>query len=109
LGIAYDPQTGRVYASTDYGVVVREAGGTTWGVAGMALPPVAAETGTKARPAIDQVIAATTVQPTKAACAAAERLNVAISVSSIKRAPWPAARWSGRRESNPRHQLGKLG
>jgi hypothetical protein len=41
LGIAYDPQTGRVYASTDYGVVVREAGGTTWGVAGMALPPVA--------------------------------------------------------------------
>jgi len=41
LGVAFDPQTGRLYAATDYGVVVREAGGTTWGVAGSALPPVA--------------------------------------------------------------------
>ena len=41
LGIAFDPQTGRLYASTGYGVVVREAGGTTWGTAGSALPPVA--------------------------------------------------------------------
>lgn len=41
LGIAFDPQTGRLYAATDYGVVVRESGATTWGTAGSALPPVA--------------------------------------------------------------------
>ncbi len=41
VGVAYDPQSGRVYASTDYGVVVRAAGGTTWNVAGAGLPAVA--------------------------------------------------------------------
>lgn len=41
LGVAYDPQTGRLYAATDYGVVVRSGEGGTWHVAGSALPPVA--------------------------------------------------------------------
>jgi DNA-binding beta-propeller fold protein YncE len=41
LGVAFDPQTGRLYAATDYGVVVRESGASAWGTAGSALPPVA--------------------------------------------------------------------
>jgi hypothetical protein len=41
LGVAYDPQTGRLYAATDYGVVVRSGEGGTWHLAGSALPPVA--------------------------------------------------------------------
>ena len=40
-GIAFDPQTGNVYAATDFGVAVRLAGSTTWSVAGTGLPPVA--------------------------------------------------------------------
>jgi hypothetical protein len=41
LGVAYDPRSGRVYAATDYGVVVRSGGGAAWAVAGSGLPPVA--------------------------------------------------------------------
>jgi hypothetical protein len=41
LGIAYDPETGRLYVATDYGVAMRSAGGTNWTVAGAGLPAVA--------------------------------------------------------------------
>ena len=40
-GIAYDPQTGNLYAATDYGVASRAAGSNTWTQAGSGLPPVA--------------------------------------------------------------------
>jgi hypothetical protein len=41
LGVAYDPQSGRLYAATDYGVVVRSGEEDTWHVAGSGLPAVA--------------------------------------------------------------------
>jgi hypothetical protein len=40
LGVAIDPQTGNLFAATDYGVVVRAHGNPTWSVAGSGLPPV---------------------------------------------------------------------
>ena len=39
--LAFDPETGNLFAATDFGVVVRTGGATTWSVAGSGLPPVA--------------------------------------------------------------------
>jgi len=41
LGVVLDPQTGNLYAATDYGVAVRPHGATNWTAAGTGLPPVA--------------------------------------------------------------------
>ena len=41
LGVVLDPQTGNLYAATDYGVAIRRHGTTNWIAAGTALPPVA--------------------------------------------------------------------
>jgi hypothetical protein len=41
LGVAFDSQTGRVYAATDYGVVVRSSNAGSWHLAGSGLPRVA--------------------------------------------------------------------
>jgi hypothetical protein len=41
LGVAYDPQTGRLYAATDYGVVVRSSQQNEWRSVGSGLPSAA--------------------------------------------------------------------
>jgi hypothetical protein len=41
LGVAFDPETGNVYAATDYGVAVRRRGSSQWTTAGSGLPKVA--------------------------------------------------------------------
>jgi hypothetical protein len=41
LGVVLDPETGNLYAATDYGVAIRPRGSTNWIAAGTGLPPVA--------------------------------------------------------------------